>query len=81
MSRVAVSTDGGARWQDAELTAAPGRWAWCEWSLEWTPGGAGATTLLVRATDAAGNVQPLDVPWNRLGYGNNGVQQITVNAR
>ena len=81
VSRVAVSTDGGASWQDAGLAAAPGQWAWCEWSLDWTPGVAGAATLLVRATDAAGNVQPLDVPWNRLGYGNNGVQQITVNAR
>ena len=81
VSGVAVSTDGGTSWQDAALTAAPGQWAWCEWSLDWTPGASGHATLLVRATDAAGNAQPLDVPWNRLGYGNNGVQQITVNAR
>ncbi len=78
---VAVSTDDGASWQDAELAAAPSRWTWHEWTLDWTPGTTGAATLLVRATDAAGNVQPLDVPWNRLGYGNNGVQRIIVTVR
>ena len=73
---------GGTSWQDAELTAAPGAVGLVRVVAgRGHRGAAGTATLLVRATDAAGNVQPLDVPWNRLGYGNNGVQQITVNAR
>ena len=32
----------------------------------------------LRATDAAGNTQPLDPPWNLKGYANNAVERITV---
>jgi hypothetical protein len=35
----------------------------------------------VRATDAGGAEQPLAPVWNRLGYGNNGVQRLRVTVR
>jgi hypothetical protein len=31
-----------------------------------------------RATDTAGNVQPLEPPWNVGGYANNAVQRVPV---
>ena len=34
--------------------------------------------LSSRATDAAGNSQPLEPPWNLKGYANNAVERITV---
>jgi hypothetical protein len=36
----------------------------------------GRIRALVRASDANGNVQPVDQQWNFGGYGNNGVQRV-----
>ena len=57
-------------------------------SFDVVPGGAtsltmpgispGSVTLRARATDLAGRSQPLLPDWNRLGYGNNSVQQVRV---
>jgi sulfane dehydrogenase subunit SoxC len=33
-----------------------------------------------RATDGAGNTQPLEPPWNLKGYANNAVERIQVVA-
>ena len=38
-------------------------------------------TLRARATDLAGRNQPETAEWNRLGYGNNGIQQVEVRIR
>jgi len=34
--------------------------------------------LRSRATDAAGNTQPLEPPWNLKGYANNAAERIRV---
>jgi hypothetical protein len=34
--------------------------------------------LSSRATDAAGNVQPVEQPWNHHGFANNEVQRVPV---
>src|SRR3954447_22274772 len=78
ITRVEVSTDRGATWGDAELGAAPGPHAWRGWSYRWEPAAEGEHELACRATDAAGNVQPLDDTWNVGGYANNAVQRIPV---
>jgi sulfane dehydrogenase subunit SoxC len=75
---VDVSTDGGATWAEAELEPESlGRWAWRSWRFIWdaTPG---EYELCCRARDEAGNVQPLDPPWNVGGYANNAVQRVPV---
>jgi sulfane dehydrogenase subunit SoxC len=41
--------------------------AWVQWSIPWLAR-RGARTLRARATDSAGNVQPLSVPFNTNGY-------------
>jgi hypothetical protein len=38
----------------------------------------GVVDLRARATDLAGRTQPEFAEWNRLGYGNNSVHQISV---
>jgi len=78
--RVEVSSDGGRRWRDAALGERRSRWAWVGWSLPWeaTPG---AYELCSRATDEAGNSQPLERPWNTGGYANNAVQRVPVTVR
>jgi DMSO/TMAO reductase YedYZ molybdopterin-dependent catalytic subunit len=77
ITRVEVSTDGGATWADAALGDAPGPHAWRAWSYAWTAS-PGEHVLACRATDAAGNVQPLEPEWNMGGYANNAVQRIPV---
>jgi DMSO/TMAO reductase YedYZ molybdopterin-dependent catalytic subunit len=76
---VELSIDGGKTWSPAELQAEPpSAWAWRGWSCRWTPSSEGEYELCCRARDAAGNVQPTDVPWNVGGYSNNAVQRVLV---
>jgi sulfane dehydrogenase subunit SoxC len=78
IERVEVSTDGGLRWADARMGAQVGAYAWTAWSFDWTPEAPGSYELCCRATDAAGNTQPLEAPWNLGGYANNEVQRVHV---
>ena len=81
ITRVEVSTDGGASWSDAVLGPEPeSSSAWRSWSFDWeaTPG---EHELVVRATDEAGNVQPMDPPWNYGGFMNNMPQRVPVVVR
>jgi hypothetical protein len=68
------------RWADATLEPSIGDFAWRGWSFHWdaTPG---EHELACRATDADGEVQPLDMPWNYQGVGNNGAQVVKVSVR
>jgi len=75
---VEVSADGGETWSVAELEAESlGRWAWRSWRFVWDAK-PGDFEVCCRARDAAGNVQPLEPPWNVGGYANNAVQRIAV---
>jgi DMSO/TMAO reductase YedYZ molybdopterin-dependent catalytic subunit len=56
---IAVSTDGGRTWAEAEFLDPVQRHAWRRWKFDWlTPRKAGRYTLLARAKDASGNIQP-----------------------
>ncbi len=64
IERVVVSVDGGATWTDAALGDRGSPTAWRSWHLAWTPPVPGVATILGRAIDATGNVQPIDQVWN-----------------
>ncbi len=78
IERVEVSVDGA--WADATLQPSIGEWAWRGWTFDWAAV-PGEVRLACRATDASGEVQPLESPWNYQGMGNNGVQSIEVTVR
>ncbi len=80
VARVEFSADGGRTWEDAHLEEPNGSHGWSGWSHEWEAAEAGEYELCVRATDGAGNVQPLDSAeaWNLGGYGVNAVQRVPV---
>jgi sulfane dehydrogenase subunit SoxC len=78
VTEVAFSADGGESWRTAALGEPAGRAGWCGWSIDWTAPGPGRYELCCRATDAAGNVQPLQPEWNVGGYVNNAVQRVPV---
>jgi sulfane dehydrogenase subunit SoxC len=78
IERVEVSADAGATWTDARLGHQASRWAWCSWEWQWDIRAPGVYELCCRATDSAGNSQPLESPWNLGGYANNEVQRVTT---
>jgi DMSO/TMAO reductase YedYZ molybdopterin-dependent catalytic subunit len=78
IERVEVAVDGD--WADATLGPSLGDFAWRRWSFDWRAE-PGEHELACRATDAAGNVQPLEQPWNYQGMGNNLVQTVSVVVR
>lgn len=78
---VEVSVDGGATWEPATWTSEPARYAWRAWEHIWQAVGLGELTLQSRATDEAGNSQPSEPVWNRLGYANNARQAVHVLIR
>jgi sulfane dehydrogenase subunit SoxC len=78
IERVEVSADGGSSWSSARLGPQPSKWAWCSWEWEWGLAEPGVHELCCRATDSAGNAQPLEAAWNLGGYANNEVQRVQV---
>jgi DMSO/TMAO reductase YedYZ molybdopterin-dependent catalytic subunit len=59
VAEIAVSTDGGRTWAEAEFLDPVRRHAWRRWKFDWlTPKEPGQYTLLARAKDASGLVQP-----------------------
>ncbi len=63
VTRVEISTDGGASWHDAHVEKAWDKWLWVRWSYRWTADQAGDHSLMARATDENGRVQP-HTEWN-----------------
>ena len=80
VAAVEVSSDGGRTWRPAELDGQPSPWAWAGWRFAWEAA-PGSYELCSRASDAAGNTQPLEAPWNTGGYVNNAVQRVQVTVR
>jgi sulfane dehydrogenase subunit SoxC len=83
VSRVEFSSDGGQSWSDAPLEPRPAAHGWTAWSYTWDASEPGKYELCVRATDDAGNVQPLEAAdvWNRGGYAVNAVQRVPVEVK
>lgn len=67
-------------WRKATLAAPLGPYSWRAWTCDWDAV-PGDHVLSCRATDAAGNTQPTEQPWNFQGMGNNLVQDVPVTVR
>ncbi len=81
IARVDVSVDGGRHWQQADLGADAGPWAWRIWRtvVDLPPG---ETEIIARAWDTSAAVQP-ESPvhlWNPKGYVNNSWARVHVTA-
>lgn len=68
INKVEVSIDGGKTWLTASLGQDLGRFSFREWTLTTTFADKGATPLMVRASNNAGETQPLNADWNPGGY-------------
>ena len=59
IAEIAVSTDGGLNWAEADFVDPVQRYAWRRWKFDWvTPTKPGWYTLMARARDAHGHAQP-----------------------
>lgn len=76
IARVEVSA--GAGWQEARLVGERKRHSWQWWELITRFEEPGDVILRARATDLAGRTQTERSEWNRLGYGNNAIQQVPI---
>ena len=58
ITKVELSTDGGATWSEARLVGTSKQNAWRLWDFDWkTPTASGKQTLVARATDSLGQTQ------------------------
>ena len=64
---VDVSTDGGKTWRAAKLGRDQDKYAWRLFELPWTAA-EGTYTLMSRAKDSNGRMQPSQEEWNPSGY-------------
>jgi sulfane dehydrogenase subunit SoxC len=76
--KVELSADGGKRWSAATLEASQSPFSWRRWTFDWNASRPGDYELCVRATDDAGNTQPVETRWNLEGVENNAVQRVHV---
>ncbi len=76
---VAVSIDNGGTWMPAKLGRDLGKYSFREWTLP-VKLGPGIHDLRVRATNNAGDTQPMEPRWNPAGYLRNVVEIVRVTA-
>jgi DMSO/TMAO reductase YedYZ molybdopterin-dependent catalytic subunit len=78
---VHVSINFGASWLKTSLTAPVNPYAWQNWNIVINFPQKGYYEVWARATDNAGEMQPMVVPgWNPKGYLNNAMHRIAVNV-
>src|SRR2546422_11246573 len=76
-----ISTDSGVTWQPARLGKEQSHYAWRLWSRSWNAPKPGAYTIMSRATDTQGRVQPDSVQWNPSGYLINIVDRVQIHVQ
>ncbi len=80
ISRVDISTDNGASWSQAELGRERERYSWRNFRYEFRVAAAGFYSVMARATDDRGNVQPIEAQWNPSGYLWNVIDRVRINV-
>lgn len=81
ITKVEVSVDSGKTWREARLGDNSVKNAWRLWEYDWsTPPKPGKQTLMARATDSRGRIQPLERNPDNGTYIINHVLPIEVNV-
>ena len=80
ISKVDISVDGGSTWMEAGLGREHERYAWRQFSREVKFPATGYYTVMSRATDQHGRMQPLEPAWNPSGYLWNAIDKVRINV-
>jgi DMSO/TMAO reductase YedYZ molybdopterin-dependent catalytic subunit len=78
VAKVHLSADGGLHWQDAHLGADHGKYSFRRWELALHFATAGPQTLMVKAVNTSGVVQPAAANWNGGGYMRNVIESVSL---
>jgi sulfoxide reductase catalytic subunit YedY len=80
IKEVMISVDGGRHWSSTALQKDYGKYAYRQWVYEWEPKAKGEYTIMVRAINRIGNIQPQadEIGWNAGGYQYNAVDAVNV---
>lgn len=79
LTGIDVSTDGGQTWRAGRFVGPWDRYSWRKWDADWDAA-AGRHTVMARATDSLGRIQPTSRAFNRLGYRWNVIHAIRVDV-
>ncbi len=77
VAKVDISADAGKTWSPANFTGRPTKYGFRRWAFLWKAA-EGQHTLMSRATNEAGQSQPLEPEWNPNGYLYNAAQPRPV---
>lgn len=81
ITKVEVSTDDGRTWNETQLEKSDSPYSWQKWSYDWKVEQPGYYLLRARATNAKGECQPMNAPWNFRGFANNSIHAVPVTVR
>jgi DMSO/TMAO reductase YedYZ molybdopterin-dependent catalytic subunit len=82
VAKVEVSADNGKSWQPAQLLGPTTPYGWRLWEFHWrTPQAPGHCTIMARATDATGRIQPVERDTHRGTYMISHIQPIEIELR
>jgi DMSO/TMAO reductase YedYZ molybdopterin-dependent catalytic subunit len=79
LTGIDVSTDGGQTWTPGKFTGTWDRYSWRKFEHDWDAR-PGPHTVMARATDSLGRVQPTSRAFNRLGYRWNVIHAVRVDV-
>jgi DMSO/TMAO reductase YedYZ molybdopterin-dependent catalytic subunit len=80
IAKVDISMDGGSSWVPASLGSERERYAWRQFTLELKLNAPGYYSVMSRATDEKGRVQPLEPMWNPSGYLWNAIDRVRLHV-
>lgn len=80
VARVELSMDDGRTWQPATLGEDHGKYSFRRWQLDIPQLMKGGHSLMVRCTNAAGDMQPAASNWNTGGFMRNVVETVQLTA-
>ncbi len=80
IGKVDISIDGGSSWVPASLGSERERYAWRQFTHDLKLNAPGYYTVMARATDEKGRIQPLEPMWNPSGYLWNAIDRVRLNV-
>jgi DMSO/TMAO reductase YedYZ molybdopterin-dependent catalytic subunit len=78
--KVEISTDGGNRWNPAQLGREQAHYAWRLWGYDWKTPKSGDYVIMSRASDSQRRTQPAAAVWNPSGYLYNAIDQVKIHV-